>query len=157
MADAVILHMKKLHIAILTVTMLAAGLVGCNKYDEGPAISFRSAASRVENEWEPKVILEDGDDVSFYFQDFSMNLTEDGRFVITDKDDLDSTFTQEGFWSLENDRENLQFIYTNPPVNPDRVTFTIQKLKEKEMWLLEDRDGVIWDWRFVTKGTSEEE
>ncbi len=146
--------MRKLHIAILTVSLLATGLVGCNKYDEGPAISFRTAASRVENNWEPKVILEDGEDVSYFFQDFSMDITEDGRFVITDKDDLDSTFTQEGFWSLENDNENLQFIYTEPPVNPDRVTFTIQKLKADEMWLLEDRDGVIWDWRFVTVGSS---
>lgn len=146
--------MKKLHIAILTVTMLATGLVGCNKYDEGPAISFRSAASRVENNWEPKVILEDGEDVSFYFQNFSIEITEDGRFVITDIDEMDSTFTQEGFWSLENDNEDLQFIYTNPPVTPDRVTFSIQKLKKDEMWLLEDRDGVTWDWRFITAGTS---
>ncbi len=142
--------MNKLQLAILTVTMLATGLVGCNKYEEGPAISFRSAASRVENEWAPKVILEDGEDVSFFFQDFSMNLTEDGRFVITNKDDLDSTITQEGFWSLENKNEELRFLYTNPPVNPDRVNFTIQKLRADEMWLLEDRDGVIWDWRFIS-------
>ena len=144
--------MNKLQIAILTVTMLATGLVGCNKYEEGPAISFRSAASRVENNWAPKVILEDGEDITYFFQDFSMNLTEDGRFVITDKDDLDSTVTQEGFWSLENDNESLQFIYTNPPISPDRVTFSIQKLRHDEMWLLEDRDTVVYDWRFITVG-----
>ena len=142
--------MNKLQLAILTVTMLATGLVGCNKYEEGPAISFRSAASRVENNWVPKVILEDGEDVSFFFQDFSMDLTEDGRFVTTNKDDLDSTITQQGFWSLENKNEELRFLYTDPPINPDRVTFTIQKLRADEMWLLEDRDGVIWDWRFIS-------
>jgi len=149
--------MKKIHLTILTVALLAASLVGCNKYDEGPSLSFRSASSRVVNSWEPKVVLADGQDITYYFQNFSIDMTEDGRFVSTDLDDLDSTVTQEGFWSLENDNQDLQFIYTVPAVNPDRRTYQIKMLKNDEIWLLEEQDSVTMDVRWIAAGSEESE
>lgn len=149
--------MKKIHLTILTVALLAASLTGCNKYDEGPSLSFRSASSRVVNNWEPKVILEDGQDITYYFQNYSIELTEDGRFVSSDLDSQDSTFTQAGFWSLENDNQDLQFIYTEPAVNPDRRTFQIKKLKKDEIWLLEEQDSVTMDVRWIAVGSDESE
>lgn len=148
--------MKKVTIALSAAFLLATILSSCKKYEEGPALSFRSKDARVINDWDVKYALEDGADKTYIYKDFTINFTEDGRFVATNLDDLDSTVTQEGFWDLVNNKEDLRLIYTEPPVADDRITYEIQKLKKDELWIKKASDTTTWEWRFIPNGTASE-
>ena len=145
--------MKKFYTVLCTAFVLSLILSSCKKYEEGPALSFRSRYNRVVNDWDVKYTFQDRDDYTYFYQDWNVSFTEDGRFVITDLDDRDSTVTQEGFWSLEDDDDNLQLVFTDPPVNPDRVKYEILKLKEDELWFQNFTDSTTWEWRLIPVGT----
>ncbi len=149
--------MKKLTTALCAAFVLALILGSCKKYEEGPALSFRSRYNRVVNDWDVKYAFRNNDDFTALYTDWTVNFTEDTRFVISDLDDRDSTVTQEGFWSLESDDEILRLIFTDPPVNPDRVEYEILRLKEDELWFREVTDSVTWEWRLIPNGTASEE
>lgn len=141
--------MNRISIAFLAVIVSLAGLQGCKKYEEGPYISFLSKEARVTNTWHAKNVLRDLDDYTPWFEDMTIDLREDGRWTITDKDDLDSTFTQEGFWDLINDKEQIRMLFSDPPVNPDRKDYDILKLKDEELWIREITDSVTWTFHLI--------
>ena len=142
--------MKKINLAILTAVLLTAGLSSCKKYEEGPALSFRSKYERVVNTWEAKYVFRDALDYTAWFDTMVIDLMDDGRFVITDFNEVDSTTTtQEGFWDLVNDNEQLRFVYSKPAISPDRKFFNILKLKEDELWYEEVTDSVTWTFRLI--------
>jgi len=148
--------MKQLSIALFAAFSLALVLGSCKKYEEGPALSFRSRYNRVVNNWEVKYAFLGNDDYTYVYRNWTIDLTEDGRFVISDLDDRDSTVTQTGFWSLANDDEDLRLIYTDPPVDPDRDEFEILKLRDDEFWFRQSTDSTVWTWRLIPMGESAE-
>lgn len=147
--------MKKSLIAVLGAVVMMAALQGCNTYEEGPYVSFRSKYYRLVNTWEVKNVFRGLVDVSAWYTDYELDLREDGRLTVSDRDELDSLVTQEGLWDLVNDNEDLQLIYTDPPVNPDRVTYEILKLKEDELWFQLETDSTVWEYRMIPVGSAE--
>ena len=146
--------MRRLSIAFLTAALLLGISTGCKKYEEGPALSLKSKDARASNNWKAKNVFQDGVDYTAWFTDWSIDMGEDGRIVITDLADDDSTWvTQAGFWDLVNDEEELRLLYTEPRVNPDRQTFTITRLTGKEFWFKEFTDSTTWEYRLIPVGT----
>lgn len=143
--------MKKTSTGILTLVMLLSVMVGCKKYEDGPTISFRSKTQRVINTWKAKYVFMDEVDATAAFNNWVLDLTEDGRMTSTDSV-LDTIAVQEGFWELVNDKEEIRFIYTDPPVNPDRKFCEILRLKEDELWFREVTDTITWEFRLEPAG-----
>lgn len=141
--------MKRTLITAIVATSLLLGLNACQKYEEGPIVSFRSKFDRVVNTWKAKNVFRGDVDVTAWYADWQLDLMEDGRLVLTDRDVLDSLVTQEGFWDLANDNDDLQFLYTDPPVSNDRSTVEILKLMEEELWYAHHTDTVVWQFRLV--------
>jgi hypothetical protein len=146
---------KKLLVFPLVALTLLTVLTSCNKYEEGPVVSFRSKYSRVVNTWKAKYIFRDALDVTAWYGDWTLDLKEDGRLTINDRDEQDSLVTQEGFWSLENKNEDLQFLYTEPAIAEDRMTARILKLKAEELWYEGTMDNATWQFRLVPVGAAE--
>ena len=147
--------MKKVTFALSAAFLLAVVLSSCKKYEEGPALSFRTKDARVVNDWDVKYALEDGKDKTFLYKDFTINFTEDGRFVATNIASDSSTVEQSGFWDLVDNKEDIRLIYTDPPIPDDRITYDILKLKDDEFWIREITDSSTWEWRFIPNGTAE--
>lgn len=137
---------KKLISLLLLGTFFLGVLTAC-KYEEGPAISFRTKTERVVNTWEVKEANENGVNTT---EDYMENQTQlafdyDNTFKIYTVDDSGDVWVQEGLWDLIEDKTQIRLIYTDPPINPDRSTWDILQLREKAMTIQEDMDGdVTW-------------
>lgn len=128
--------MKIFKIALaLTVLVSATTFTSCNKYEDGPGISLRSAESRVANTWEvEKYIDSDGTETAGDSNDPVYTMTKDGEITITD-----GSFTLDGEWSLREDDTVLrnEFVFFG---SASVVDYTILRLANNELWL-EDADG----------------
>jgi hypothetical protein len=128
--------MKIFKIALaLTVLVSATTFTSCNKYEEGPAISLRSAESRVDNTWEvEKFIDSDGTETAGDSNDPVYTMTKDGELSV-----VIGSQNATGNWTLNSDETTLRLEYTYSFINFD-FTYTILRLTNDELWL-EDEDG----------------
>jgi hypothetical protein len=147
--------MNRVHTALFCSVVVFFGLLaGCNKYEDGPGLSLTNPDTRATNLWQAKYVFQDGIDYTVYFEDWSLDLKEDGRIVISDLDELDSTVTQEGFWDLVNDKEDLRLLFSVPRVDPDRKEYTITRLTKKEFWFKEYTDSTTWEFRLIPQDST---
>jgi hypothetical protein len=142
--------MKKiaLHLGLVAL-LLGITLVGCDDYENGPKMSFRTKRERAINTWKAEYAYRDNVDATAWYKDWRLDMREDGRILITDKDDLDSTVEQNGFWDFVNDETQLRFLYSVPAVNPDRKTVTILRLMEKQLWFRDVTDTATWEYHLI--------
>lgn len=123
--------MKNL-IAILIVALLF-GAASCKKYENGPAITLKSKKARVANTWIIDEYVYANGDIDKETDSDTYELSKDGTLIRS----YGST-SFDGKWEFRKDKEDIAFIYDNY-----EVTYTIVKLKEKELWLAdEDKDEV---------------
>lgn len=146
--------MKRNLFAVFVACSLLLTIHGCKKYEEGPYLSFQGKFDRVVNVWKAKNVFRGLTDVTAWYTDWELDLREDGRLVLTDRDELDSLVVQNGFWDLVNDNEDLQFVYADPPVSPDRATVMITKLKDDALWYQMEHDTVTWEFRLMPADTA---
>lgn len=146
--------MKRNLFAVFVACSLLLTIDGCKKYEEGPYLSFQGKFDRVVNVWKAKNVFRGLTDVTAWYTDWELDLREDGRLVLTDRDELDSLVVQNGFWDLVNDNEDLQFVYADPPVSPDRATVMITKLKDDALWYQMAHDTVTWEFRLMPADTA---
>lgn len=142
--------MKRLPILLVTVFTLAALTTACDDYAEGPSMSFRSKSSRVVNTWVVEYALVNGEDRTYRYDSTTMDILEDGTFEFTSFVDGDS-LVQEGLWDLIEDDTQIRLLYTDPAIFPDRAFWEIIRLKEKELWVKEDQDSVVYELRLMPK------
>lgn len=147
--------MKKSLIAVFGAVTMMATLPGCNTYEDGPGLSVRSKYERMVNTWEAKTVMRGLVDVTAWYGDYQLDMREDGRMTLSDRDELDSLVTIDGFWDIVNDNKDLQLIYANPPMNPDRATYEILRLKEDELWFQETTDSVVWKYQLIPVGSAQ--
>jgi hypothetical protein len=118
---------------------------GCQNYEEGPTISFRSKKARVVNNWEIVKILKNGveqetstetDDGHIYETIIWWDFNNDGTSKITERFLKDGTLfaesDEDSTWEFNDDKTE---IIIKKDENGDKTTYTILKLFEKEMWL----------------------
>lgn len=117
---------------LLIVTLFFTLFEGCKKYPQGPSISFRSKAARVEGEWKiEKYLFNNVDQTnvakSIMGSDFVWDIQKDGKYH------LHGTNPIEGKWKFTDDKTTLTF--TADITNPQDAKYLILRLKNKELWL----------------------
>lgn len=118
----------------LVVTILAIGFIGfasCKKYEEGPAISFRSKTARVANTWKVEQYLFNGADETNAFNALFPNYREvydkEGNYSYS----FDTNNTGSGRWEFQSNNEEIKRSGVS---SQPTETLVILKLKEKEFW-----------------------
>jgi len=122
--------MKK-HLIVCTA-IFAAMTGGCNKYEDGPAISLRSKKKRIANTWRiEKYYVNDVEQTTAValLGDYTVTFTKDGNYS------FNTTFIDgSGTREFINDKEGIRIIVPNNLSGQDVNDFTILRLKEKEFW-----------------------
>lgn len=129
--------MKKLSVILaFLLPVLAAFMLNSCKYEDGPALSFRSRKERVANTWKlDKYTINGVDNTLNYNTMFST-----ARWTFNKNGGLmysyvlpDTIITAVGDWEFTSSDEaiNLRFINL---IDTFKQTITILKLKEKEFW-----------------------
>jgi hypothetical protein len=136
------------------LVILSLLTVACDDYEDGPKISLKSKRERVINTWKAEYAYRDEVDATAWYKDWTLDLREDGRLVITDLDDNDSVVTQHGFWDFVNDEEEIRFLYSVPAVEPDQKTVTILRLKETQLWFRDVTDTATWEFQLIPADTA---
>ncbi|MBL4755943.1 MAG: hypothetical protein JKY52_20415 [Flavobacteriales bacterium] len=142
----------------LTITaLLLLGLTwsGCKKYEEGPRISLKSKKARVVNLWQYEEFIQFAMCVGPCNTNY-LNVTTDYQlYYIEFKDDdtfLDSRrlagWTEpknyEGEWKLIDKKEWIDMCYQG---DCGTYKWKIIRLKEKEMWIEEHLNDMLWSIR----------
>jgi len=107
------------------ILALGIGLThsSCSKYEDGPAISFRSTTSRLTNHWKFSKVTLNSVDITNQFSGYEWEIREDGIINVS----VNSVQTKTGTWQI--DKEKLVFNYSNGDVD----LFTIKRLTKNEM------------------------
>jgi hypothetical protein len=145
--------MKNLKISLLIALLVAFILPSCGKYEEGPAISFRSKTSRLVNEWKIDKWYQAGDDITQIQldakPDYVLTITEDGNWVETYTVGSGTNSTSKT-WEFSSDKKSVVVS-----VGGVSVTYEILKLKKDELWLkntiTSGVSSVITEAHYVTK------
>lgn len=150
------------------LVLLSAFLISCNKYEDGPSISFQSAEKRLTGKWEVTQILFNEKDISAgYFSsnlnDFPVNIYSDwskdyfigishtnGDVIaksdlVLNKNKTTVTFglmTQPSYESLAGE------IFSIIPALHDTDEWKILRLKNDELWISTDFDTNTYELHF---------
>ena len=148
-------NMKKtaFHLGLVAVLM-GMFLVGCDDYENGPKMSFHTKRSRAVNTWKAEFAYRDNVDATAWYKDWTLDIRDDGRILITDLDDRDSVVEQNGFWDFVNDETEIRFLYSVPAVDPDRKNVTILRLMEKQLWYRDVTDTATWEFHLIPADSS---
>lgn len=130
--------MNTIKIAILFTVLFFLALTSCNKYEDGPVLSFVSRNERVANTWKMDKAIENGVDVTSNYDRYVVTLTKSGSASFTAHFSLLSLeydYVTNGTWSFESNDDKLKLDYENDLVD---ATYVILKLKENELWLRQE-------------------
>lgn len=124
---------------IFFIALLAILFTSCY-YEDGPIVSLRTPKMRVVNKWKYDKVTKNGKDVSDEFTALWAEYKSDG----TSEYLVGNGIHHYGNWQLSDDSRELSVDYTNDNDSTWSVTYTITKLKEKEIWM----NGVDGDYTF---------
>lgn len=119
----------KLFIAFVAISTLT--LTSCNKYEEGPGFTVRTAKARVSGDWKLTSFTVNGTAYSSGVT-VTMTIDKDGSYTTTYTSTLGTT-TETGTWTFNDDKTTISFTESTAGSTAD--TFTIVELKSKEMKL----------------------
>lgn len=129
--------MKKITL-LSTLVLILAG--SCKKYPDGPAISLRSKKERLANSWVISKAIEDGTDKTGDYQaalkDYNIIIDKGGTYSLSYIGLGLFTITENGNWSFSSDKTRVTFDPTSN--NNDNNEWKILKLKEEELWVLDE-------------------
>jgi hypothetical protein len=126
----------------LTVTFTV--LTGCKKYPEGPALSLRSRAARLENTWKVISVTLNGQIITSQFSAINYTETYDKEGNYSYSSALDSG---SGKWEFQNDDLEIRRSGVSGQSSMDLI---ILKLKSNEFWykILDGSD--VYEFHFET-------
>jgi hypothetical protein len=113
-------------ILILGVIASVALFESCQKYEDGPAISFRSRAERVANTWKIDNYKVNENDMTSLVTDYRETFSKDGNYSYTT-----GATAGTGSWTFQNDDKEIKLVGIT---NQEDHTLFILKLEEKEFW-----------------------
>ncbi len=153
---------------ILFFTILSIAIVSCNKYEDGPSISFRSAEKRLTGKWEISKILFNEKDISLGY--FSSNLNSFPFSIYSDwsKDyfigisHTDGNIIAKSDLILNDKKTTITFalvpqapyesysneIFCTIPVFKDTTEWKILRLKNEELWIATDFESNNYELHF---------
>lgn len=128
------------------LTLIGLSFGACKKYEEGPGFSLRSKKERLANDWKPVKVLQDGKEVDssmgIDYNEMELELTKDGDAEISIKvkiGNLSYDLKSEGKWEFKDKKEKLELDFEENQVD---ATLKILKLKEDELWLLDETTNI---------------
>jgi len=122
--------MKRVFYLFLVVAFASVSFTACKKYEDGPALSLRSKAERVANEWQlQKVTNNEVDVTDTYEDDFLWTFTKDGDYI-----KFENAVSENGTWEFNEEKTELILQEEN---SPEPRFYGILMLKEKEMTIQE--------------------
>jgi hypothetical protein len=111
---------------ILLTALGGLTLSNCQKYEDGPVISFRSRAERVANTWKVDNYKINGTDFTSVVSGYTETFTKGGDYSF-DWGILNGA----GTWKFQSKDAEIALTGTN---NQNDRTLVILKLEEKEFW-----------------------
>jgi hypothetical protein len=127
--------MKKLSILFAAFAVLF--LVSCGKYEDGPGISLRSKASRIDGSWKVEKYTEDGTDFTSDYATLTFEFTKDGSFTISDNY-LGQVYSETGSWELTSNDEDLTFTFSDGTTD----VYKILRLTNSDFWISQTYSGM---------------
>ncbi|MFI5149309.1 MAG: hypothetical protein ACHQRM_06210 [Bacteroidia bacterium] len=132
--------------------LLLLSLPGCQKYPDGPMISFRTKEHRLCENWKRVKEYENGTDITTqamsHIRSESRIIYHDGSFSYN-LDSDNGTVSYSGSWAFSTDKTIVNFSYV-VGMTPVNETFLILRLKEGDMWLRETNfSGDIYEYHFA--------
>jgi hypothetical protein len=121
--------MKKLFksaMLIMISGILVFGIQGCNKYPDGPTISFKSRTDRISNVWKVDNYKVNGTDYTTLVSGYTETFTKGGTYSYNW-----GILSGSGTWQFQNKDEEVKISGLN---NQSDVTLFILKLEEKQFW-----------------------
>lgn len=123
--------MKKLAIYVFALSLTAAGISSCGKYEEGPGFSLMSKKARVTNTWKLTKVEVNGQDNTPSESSYSFTMTlKDDETLSASQTIFSLPYNVTGTWAFSSDKANL--ILT---ANSETSTYEIIRLTNKEMKL----------------------
>ncbi len=123
----------------------------CNKYPEGPGISFVSKKSRVANEWAFASAIESDVDVTSDYQGAVLTLDKSGganfKFFVVSASGVRTLIEQDGNWSFSEKKEHLEIILY-ATTGSYFLGFEIQELRRNSMHLRSNE--LDKDWQLIS-------
>ncbi len=140
----------KTYTVLMGLVMVLGLSQGCRKYNDGPAVSFRSRTERVSNEWRVDRYIRNGSDETQSFKNGSNNYqetyTKNGAYSYSYTDFLDINHSNSGQWQFQNnENEIIRFGMSGK----DSEILTILRLTEDEFWYWVMESGDKVEYRMV--------
>lgn len=138
--------MKKINTLFVFILPLLIGSVfsGCNKYEDGPAISLRTKKQRVSNAWRIEQVFETENggskedkttDYKNAYFNYVLTIKKEGNYTIIYRPYNISDYSEAGTWDFGADKNNLVFVNSNGNTSSIGTVWEISRLKEKELWM----------------------
>ena len=123
---------------ILAVALVAFLLSSCY-YEEGPVISLRTQKARIVNKWKYDNVTWNGLSYTDKFTNGYAEFIKSGDATFMIRQDS----TNYGSWKLSDDNKTFDISMINSAGDSTwSESYTILKLKETEVWLTGDIDGI---------------
>ena len=141
--------MRKNFLYLLLLCSLTATLPSCQKYEDGPKISFRKAENRIRGIWELSSVYKNGEKTTtetpsdVESPDGTWELYKSGTVLITYYQN-NSLLKSNGSWEFEDYKTTLNTTFTSRYAVVSRK-YKILRLTQKEMKLqYTDAQGTQW-------------
>ena len=128
----------KIHIATIILAIgLAFSQSACSKYEDGPAISFRSSTARLTNHWKISKVTSNANDITLQYSGHEWEILKDGNFNLY----VNAVLANTGTWRMGENmpKDMLIFNYSNGDVD----FFTIKRLTNNEFKVVVSDVGPI--------------
>jgi len=111
---------------IIVMAMILPVMQSCQKYKDGPMISFNSRTERVANTWKVDNYKLNGSDYTSLVTNYTETYTKGGGYSY-----VWGILSGSGTWKFQNNDAEILITGTD---NQSTVTLFIQKLEEKQFW-----------------------
>lgn len=111
---------------VLIIFLTVPALESCKKYEDGPAISFRSRAERVANNWKVDSYRINDNDQTTLVSGYKEAYTKEGNYSYTW-----GSLSGTGTWSFRNKDKEIRLLGNT---NQEDHNLFILKLEEKAFW-----------------------
>ncbi len=139
--------MKSTLTKLAFLLVVAVSFTACDRYEEGANYSLLTAKARLVNSWKAtKVSVTIGSttsDVTANFPATVLKLRKDGTYEVTYTVGF-IVSTDTGTWVLNDDKTTI----TTTDADGDVATFTIVKLKNKELKVTQVDGSTTYTWEY---------
>lgn len=130
-------------IALFSLGALFLTLSSCQKYEDGPSISFRTRTARLSNRWVVDNYKINGSDYTSLTSSYDETFSKSGAYSYTW-----SLFSGSGTWAFQNNDMEIKLTGNN---NHSSRTLYILKLEAKSFWYYYTEDGDRHEFHMISQ------